>query len=55
MDVDYTAVSDIECLTACPALVQVNAFGSKVTSVKALTDAGVIVRYDPTGTATAGE
>lgn len=55
VDVDYTAVSDIECLTACPALVQVNAFGSKVTSVKALTDAGVIVRYDPTGTATAGE
>lgn len=55
VDVDYTAVTDVECLHTCPALVQVNAFGSGVTSVKALTDAGVIVRYDPTGTATAGE
>lgn len=55
VDVDYTSVSDIECLRSCPALVQVNAFGSKVTSVKALTDQGIIVRYDPTGTAGSGE
>lgn len=51
VDVDYTAVEDIECLKTCLNLVQVNAFGSKVTSAKELTDLGVIVRYDPTGTA----
>ena len=51
VDVDYTAVDDILCLKTCPNLVQVNAFGSKVRDVKELTDAGVIVRYDPTGTA----
>lgn len=51
VDVDYTAVDDILCLKVCPNLVQVNAFGSKVRDAKELTDSGVIVRYDPTGTA----
>lgn len=51
VDVDYTAVDDILCLKTCLNLVQVNAFGSKVRDAKELTDAGVIVRYDPTGTA----
>ena len=51
VDVDYTDVAEIEFLKDCPNLVQINAFGTKVTNAKTLTDMGIIVRYDPTGTA----
>ena len=50
IDVDYnTEIKDIECLGACPMIVQINAFGTKVTKAKSLTDAGIVVHYDPTG------
>ena len=50
IDVDYNAeIKDIECLGACPMIVQINAFGTKVTKAKSLTDAGIVVHYDPTG------
>lgn len=49
VDVDYNEnIEDIECLSPCYLLVQVNAFGTKVKDVKTLTDMGVIVNYDPT-------
>ncbi len=49
VDVDYNEkLEDIECLSTCPILVQVNAFGTKVKEVKALTDQSIIVNYDPT-------
>lgn len=51
VDVDYNAeVEDIECLLPCIMLVQVDAFGTKVEQVSALTDIGVVVYWDPTGT-----
>lgn len=49
VDVDYNeGIEDILCLTACPLIVQIDAFGTKVADVKALTDMGVIVNWDPT-------
>lgn len=49
VDVDYNEkLEDIECLATCPILVQVNAFGTKVKEVKALTALSIIVNYDPT-------
>lgn len=49
VDVDYNEnITDILCLTACPLIVQIDAFGTKVADVKALTDMGVIVNWDPT-------
>lgn len=48
VDVDYNEeVEDVECLSTCPLLVQVNAFGTKVKEVKKLTDMSVIVNYNP--------
>lgn len=48
VDVDYNEkLKDIECLATCPILVQVNAFGTKVKEVKALTSLSIIVNYDP--------
>ena len=47
--VDYNPeLESIECLTDCHLLIQVNAYGTKVTEVKALLDMSVIVNYDPT-------
>lgn len=49
VDVDYNAeITDILCLTSCPLIVQIDAFGTKVADVKSLTDMGVIVNWDPT-------
>lgn len=46
---DYNQdVSSIECLTACPTLIIVNVYGTKVTEVKTLTDQSIIVNFDPT-------
>ncbi len=48
---DYNPdLSDISALTSCGVLVQVNAFGTQVTSesVAPLLDMNVIVNYDPT-------
>ena len=51
VDVDYnTDITDIECLKACQNLVQVNAFGTKITHVTELSDMGVVVYWDPTST-----
>ena len=43
----FEAIEDIEVLSSCRLLVQVNAFGTKVKEVKLLTDYGVIVNFDP--------
>lgn len=49
VDVDYNEnIEDILCLTGCPLIVQIDAFGTKVTDVAALTNMGVIVNWDPT-------
>ncbi|MBQ6431724.1 MAG: leucine-rich repeat domain-containing protein [Oscillospiraceae bacterium] len=49
VNVDYNDnLEDIECLTPCHMLVQVDAFGTKVEKVEALLSMGVIVNFDPT-------
>ncbi len=49
VNVDYNDnIEDIECLTPCHMLVQVDAFGTKVEKVEALLNMGVIVNFDPT-------
>lgn len=45
---DYNNLTDISFLIDCPGLVQVNVYGTDVTDVYELIDAGVIVNYDPT-------
>lgn len=48
VNVDYNeTIEDIEVLSTCRLLVQVNAFGTHVKEVKLLTDYGVIVNFDP--------
>jgi Leucine-rich repeat (LRR) protein len=48
VNVDYNEpIDDIEILSSCRLLVQVNAFGTHVKEVKMLTDFGVIVNFDP--------
>ena len=48
VNVDYNEpIEDIEVLSTCRLLVQVNAFGTHVKEVKLLTDFGVIVNFDP--------
>lgn len=48
VNVDYNEmIDDIEILSSCRLLVQVNAFGTHVKEVKLLTDYGVIVNFDP--------
>lgn len=45
---DYNAkVSNISNLTQCKSLVEVHVYGTKVTDISALVDAGVIVHYTP--------
>ena len=34
-------------MSACPLLIQIDAFGTKVKDVQVLTDMGVIVNYNP--------
>ena len=46
---DYNEnLQSIDCLSSCPVLIQVNVYGTQVSSAKALTDMSVIVKYDPT-------
>ena len=47
MDADYNNISSIDCLADCPNLVQVNAFGTYVNDVSALTAHGIVVNYNP--------
>ena len=48
VNVDYNEqIEDIEILSSCPVLVQVNAFGTHVKEVGKLTDMSVIVNFDP--------
>lgn len=49
VNVDYNDnVEDVECLTTCHMLVQLDCFGTKVENVQALLNMGVIVNFDPT-------
>lgn len=46
---DYNVeIASVSALARCPVLIQVSVFGTYVTEVSALTEAGVIVNYDPT-------
>lgn len=46
---DYNSgISSVKALASCPALIQVNVFGTKVRNVSDLTSMSVIVNYDPT-------
>lgn len=46
---DYNAnISSVKALASCPLLIQVNVYGTKVSSVSALTDHSIKVNYDPT-------
>jgi len=46
---DYNEdLESIEPLEQCPVLVVVNVYGTAVTSVKSITDMGVVVNFDPT-------
>ena len=45
---DYNIeLSSVEALAACPMLIQVNVYGTKVTEVEMLTKQSVIVNYNP--------
>lgn len=45
---DYNEqISKIDCLKNCPALREVNIYGTKVTNIKALADKGILVHYTP--------
>lgn len=49
VNVDYNPELELlEPLDSCPVLIKVNAYGTKVTEVKFLTDKSVVVNYDPT-------
>ncbi len=46
---DYNAeISSVACLADCPLLIQVNVYGTNVTSVSMLTEMSVVVNYNPT-------
>ena len=46
---DYNEkLSSLEPLDSCPRLVKVNAYGTKVSEVRFLTDKSVVVNYNPT-------
>ena len=48
VNVDYNPeLVDITCLSACPMLIKVDAFGTQVSDIQALLDMSVIVNYDP--------
>ena len=45
---DYnTKISNINSLRHCPALKEVNVYGTKVTNISMLADAGILVNYTP--------
>ena len=49
VNMDYnTEIESIDPLEGCPALVQVDVYGTKVTEVSALTAHSIIVNFDPT-------
>lgn len=49
VNVDYNPeLTLLDPLDSCPVLIKVNAYGTKVTEVKFLTDKSVVVNYDPT-------
>lgn len=49
VNVDYNPDLELlEPLDSCPVLVKVNAYGTKVTEVKFLTEKSVVVNFDPT-------
>ncbi len=49
VNVDYNPELELlDPLDSCPVLVKVNAYGTKVTEVKFLTDKSVVVNFDPT-------
>jgi len=49
VNLDYnTEIESIDALEGCPALVQVDVYGTKVTEVSALTAHSIIVNFDPT-------
>ena len=46
---DYNkGISSVKALASCPALIQVNVYGTKVKQVSDLTSQSIIVNYDPT-------
>lgn len=45
---DYNNISDINVLSGCPRLIQVNVFRTNVTDISDLQDMDVIVSYNPT-------
>jgi len=48
LNIDYNElISDIECLSGCTTIVQIDCFGTQVRDVSLLTDVGVIVNYNP--------
>lgn len=49
VNLDYNAdIESIDALESCPALVQVDVYGTQVTDITALTERSIIVHYDPT-------
>ncbi len=49
VNMDYNPkLSSVKPLAKCPALVEVNVYGTKVTSISSLTDQSIVVNYDPT-------
>lgn len=49
VNMDYnTEIESIDALEGCPALIQVDVYGTKVTEVSALTARSIIVNFDPT-------
>ena len=49
VNLDYnTEIESIDALEGCPALVQVDVYGTKVTEISALTARSIIVHFDPT-------
>lgn len=49
VNMDYNAdIESIDALAGCPALVQVDVYGTQVSDITALTERSIIVHYDPT-------
>ncbi len=49
VNMDYNEeISSVSALANCPKLIEVNVYGTKVTSVSSLTEQSVIVNYNPT-------
>lgn len=49
INMDYNEqISSVSVLAECPSLIEVNVYGTKVTSVSSLTEQSIIVNYNPT-------